>query len=155
MSSDDDRRADRRGHVIATGTSGTPRLVRPLSLLVDDAPDVLTTTGVFLEAAGFDVVRASNGDAALASLASGRKFALLVTDYAMPGLNGVELATRALRTLPELKVLIISGFPGTDSLSQLPPGVALLVKPFRRAALIAQLKSWFRTEQISPPDSRA
>ena len=154
MSSDDDRRVDRRWHVIATGTSDAPRPVRPLSLPVDDAPDVLTTTGVFLEAAGFDVVRACNGDAALASLASGQKFALLVTDYAMPGLNGVELAARALEKRLTLKVLIITGFPGTDGLSQLPPGVALLVKPFRRTELIARLKSWFGTGQVDLPESR-
>jgi CheY-like chemotaxis protein len=50
-----------------------------------DAPDILTTIGVFLEVAGFDVMRASNGEAALASLASGQKFAPLVTDYACRG----------------------------------------------------------------------
>ena len=66
-------------------------------------PNVLVTTGAFLEAAGFDVVRARDGDEALAHLASGQTFALLVTDYAMPGLNGVDLATEALERRPARK----------------------------------------------------
>src|SRR5579864_3971617 len=78
--------------------------VRPLALLVDDHPDVLVTTGAFLAAAGFDVVRADNGDEALTYLASGQVFVLLVTDYAMPGVSGVDLATQALERLPALKV---------------------------------------------------
>jgi len=75
---------------------------QPLALLVDDAPDVLTTTGRFLESAGFDVVRATDGRAALIELASGQEFVLLVTDYAMPVLNGVELTERVRQSLLEI-----------------------------------------------------
>src|SRR4051812_48490459 len=95
------------------------------ALLVDDHPDVLITTGAFLEAAGFDVVRAHNGDEALAHLASGQMFVLLVTDYAMPGLNGVDLATQALERLPALKVVIISGYPSDAGLFNRPSNVVL------------------------------
>ena len=123
--------------------SGQTDLSRPLALLVEDSPDILRTTGVFLEAAGFEVVRASNGEAALVPLASGQDFALLVTDFAMPGLNGLELTMRALKTFPSLKVLIITGYPDTRDLADLPAGVAMLMKPFSRVQLIAQLKSWF------------
>ena len=112
-------------------------------MLVDDAPDVLSTTGRFLEAAGFDVVRATDGQAALASLASGWQFRLLVTDYAMPGLNGIELTVQAQEKIPDLKTVIITGFPGAEDFERLPPNTALLVKPFRRNALIDALRSWF------------
>jgi CheY-like chemotaxis protein len=116
---------------------------RPLCLLVDDVPEVLTTTSSFLEAEGFDVVQASTGLEALISLASGPTFALLVTDYCMPGPNGAELAAQAVKIFPGLKVLIITGFSNVEDLAKLTPGVALLRKPFRRAALIAQLQKWF------------
>jgi CheY-like chemotaxis protein len=116
---------------------------RQPALLVDDHPDVLVTTGAFLEAAGFAVVQATSGDEALALLASGRRFVLLVTDYAMPGLNGVDLAIQALEQWPALKVLIITGFPSDAGLFERPASVALLPKPFRRAALIERLKLLF------------
>lgn len=116
---------------------------KPLAMLVDDAPDVLTTTGKFLEAAGFDVVRATNGQAALTSLASRQKFKLLVTDYAMPGLSGVELTVQAQGTNPDLKTLIITGFPSAEGFEHLPPNTTILVKPFRRSAFIDALRPWF------------
>jgi CheY-like chemotaxis protein len=116
---------------------------QPLAMLVDDTPDVLTTTGKFLEAAGFAVVRTSDGQAALAALSSDPKFMLLVTDYAMPGLNGMELTEKAQETIPDLKTVIITGFPGAEDFERLPPNTALLVKPFRRNALIDALRSWF------------
>jgi CheY-like chemotaxis protein len=128
---------------------------RTRALLVDDHPDVLVTTAAFLAAAGFDVVRASDADEALAHLASGHMFTLLVTDYAMPGLNGVDLATQALEQFPALKVIIITGFPSDAGLFQRPSSVALLAKPFRRAALIERLQSLFATAPaIMPPTPR-
>jgi len=123
--------------------SDQPNPIRPLALLVEDSPDILKATGAFIEAAGFEVVRACNGEAALGPLASGQEFALLVTDYAMPGLNGLQLALRALKKFPSLKVLIITGYPDTRDLADLPAGVAMLMKPFGRAELIARLESWF------------
>ncbi len=116
---------------------------RAPALLVDDHSDVLVTTGAFLEAAGFDVVRAGSGDEALSHLAAGETFALLVTDYAMPGLNGVDLANQALQWLPALKVLIITSHPDAAGLQELPQSVDLLIKPFRRATLIARLRTLF------------
>jgi CheY-like chemotaxis protein len=123
------------------------------ALLVDDHPDVLVSVGAFLEAAGFDVVRARSGDEALACLGSGQKFTLLVTDYAMPGLDGADLAKQAVELLPGLKVLIITGYPSDAGLFDRPPSVALLAKPFRRAALIAMLQSMFATGQTNLPTS--
>jgi CheY-like chemotaxis protein len=116
---------------------------RRFALLVDDHPDVLVTTGVFLKAAGFDVVRVVCGDEALACIAAGGRFALLVADYGMPGMNGIDLAMLALEHLPDLKVMIITGLPGAIRLSELPQGAVLLVKPFRRATLIENLESLF------------
>ncbi len=124
---------------------------RPLALLVDDHADVLVTTSAFLQAAGFDVVRADNGDEALARLNASEPFVLLVTDYAMPGLNGVDLASQALERLPALKVLIITGFPSDAGLFNRPSSVALLAKPFRRTVFIEQLRSLFGNDQTILP----
>jgi CheY-like chemotaxis protein len=125
---------------------------RTPALLVDDHPDVLVGIGAFLEAAGFDVVRARSGDEALAYLASGQSFSLLVTDYAMPGVNGVDLARQALEQLADLRALIITGFPSDAGLFDRPANVALLAKPFRRAELITALQSLFATGPPVSPD---
>jgi CheY-like chemotaxis protein len=126
---------------------------RAPALLVDDHPDVLVGIGAYLEAAGFDVVRAATGDEALAQLASGRKFVLLVTDYAMPGLNGVDLARQGLEQFADLKALIITGYPSDAGLFDRPANVALLAKPFRRETLLAALRSLFATGQPVLPAS--
>jgi FixJ family two-component response regulator len=63
----------------------------------------------------------------------------------MPGISGVDLATQALERFPALKVLVITGFPSDAGLFDRPSSVALLAKPFRRATLIAAVRSLFET----------
>jgi DNA-binding NtrC family response regulator len=131
---------------------------RAPALLVDDNTDILAAIGRWLEAAGFDVVRARDGEEALVCLASGQRFALLVTDYAMSGLNGIDLANKALEQLPDLKVLIITGFLSANLVGNRPSTIAILAKPFRRAAMIEQLRLLFNIEPSevrTPPDSRS
>jgi CheY-like chemotaxis protein len=148
----ENRQPDARPQIVAASVSEEGGLVRPLALLVDDSPPILKTTARFLEAVGFDVVQACSGDEALVPLASGQKFALLVTDYAMPGLNGVDLAIHAQEKLPELKALIMTGFPGADGFAKLPgSSAAILLKPFRRNELISRLHTLFDTAQIQAP----
>src|ERR1700676_3517222 len=62
-------------------------------LVVDDDEMALTLIGDQLEARGFDVVRASNGQEALA-LISERYFPVLLTDWQMPLMDGIELTKR-------------------------------------------------------------
>ena len=61
-------------------------------LLVDDDASVRLSTGRMLEELGHDVVEAAGGAAALAVLAHDRRFDLLVIDFAMPLMNGGQLA---------------------------------------------------------------
>jgi CheY-like chemotaxis protein len=110
--------------------------VGPHILVVDDVSDVLVTVRAFLVTAGFVVVTAADGDAALGLIASDPLIGVLVTDFVMPGMSGVDLIVQALQLRSKLKSLLITGFPNADGLTELPPGVAVLAKPFRRAALI-------------------
>ena len=59
-------------------------------LLVDDNAEVRLIIQAFLKAAGFQVVIAGSGDEALALLATGEHFDLLLTDYLMPGMTGMD-----------------------------------------------------------------
>jgi CheY-like chemotaxis protein len=126
-------------------TEATPQ--RPHALMIDDNPDVLATTGDLLEAEGFAVTRAATAEQALACLNSGPTLRLLVTDYAMPGLNGIDLGCWALERFPDLKVVVITGFPVAERVSAMPSGMALLARPFRRAELRRQLQSLFNCDQ--------
>ena len=86
-------------------------------------PDVLVIVEAFLVGSGFVVVTAPDGDSALRIIASDSRIGLLVTDFAMPGLSGVDLIMQALQMRPNLKVLLITGYPHADGLAELPAGV--------------------------------
>jgi DNA-binding NtrC family response regulator len=106
-------------------------------LVVDDVADVLEKLGGFLVKAGFTVETAASGDEALRKVLADPQINTLVTDLAMPGLSGAALITRAKEVRPNLKALVITGSPNAE----LPVDTPFLVKPFRRAALIAKVTS--------------
>jgi two-component system cell cycle response regulator CpdR len=78
-------------------------------LVVDDDANVLDVIASMLEDLGCEVVCAASGAEALATLASNEKISILITDINMPGMDGHELAERAVRIRPALKVLQLSG----------------------------------------------
>jgi PAS domain S-box-containing protein len=84
-------------------------------LLVDDDPLVVAGTTGMLEELGHDqVVAATSGPEALALLERDDTFDLLLTDHMMPGMTGVQLASRARVLRPSLPILIASGFAELD-----------------------------------------
>ena len=76
-----------------------PTSVRSI-LLVDDDDAVRTVVGEQLRELGFDVVAASNGASAISAVDDGAEFDLLLTDFAMPGFNGVQTINRISRCVP-------------------------------------------------------
>jgi CheY-like chemotaxis protein len=104
-------------------------------LLVDDDDDVRDYTASVLEEAGFDVRVAARGEAAFRLLASGEPFDLLITDLAMPGWDGIELARRVKLLRPELKVLFVTGYSRRIAAERL-AGAEVLDKPYRRDKLL-------------------
>jgi CheY-like chemotaxis protein len=120
---------------------GRPGGIGQHVLVVDDSADTLVAVGAFLLSAGYVVVSAADGDTAIRLIASDPQIGILVTDYVMSGLSGVELIIQGLQIRPDLKALLITGFPSTDGLAELPSHINVLAKPFRRAALIAQVKA--------------
>ena len=93
-----------------------PRKLRVL--LVDDDPLVVASTTGMLEELGHDSIHtAASGDEALAVLRQGGDFDLLLTDYMMPGMSGVQLASQAQALRPSLPILLASGFAELDGLA--------------------------------------
>jgi PAS domain S-box-containing protein len=109
---------------------------RGLALLVDDEEVVRESTADMLEEFGYQVRQADSGEGALALVARGLAPDLLVTDHLMPGMTGVDLARTLRETLPDLPVLIVSGYAEAEGIA---PDLPRLTKPFRSAELEASL----------------
>lgn len=108
-------------------------------LVVDDDPDVRLTMSAFLGRAGWEVFTAGSGDEAFAWLTAAPAIAGLVTDYAMPGMNGVELVLRARELSPGLPALVVTGYAGAEGLACLPGDVTVLRKPFLKHEFLGAL----------------
>jgi CheY-like chemotaxis protein len=108
--------------------------VGPMSvLLVDDDPLVLANASALLEDLGHRVTAVSGGQEAVDLLVAGRSgFDVVVSDYAMPGMNGVELAQRIAAAYPGLAFVLASGFADIPAL---PAGMTRLPKPYSQEDL--------------------
>jgi len=107
-------------------------------LLVEDRPDLRALEALRLEATGYRVQCAADGHEALGLFRSSSPD-ILVTDVAMPGMTGTELAKEALLLLPDLKILFVSGCaPDTLDLAAF-PGAHFLAKPYSGTQLVQAL----------------
>lgn len=109
----------------------------PTILIVDDEALVRFSTAAMLSDSGYQVVEAASAADALSLVEGGLDVTAVVTDYAMPGMNGVELA-RALRvTRPTMPILMITGFASLTDVEA--DGLPRLAKPFRETELNASV----------------
>ena len=112
------------------------RPLRPLEvLLIDDEELVREGTAEMLRDLGHTVHEAEGGAEALAKLADGLEVDAVISDYMMPRMNGTELARRLGELYPDLPILIITGYAGSDLELRQPQ----LAKPFRQADLATAL----------------
>jgi CheY-like chemotaxis protein len=104
-------------------------------LLVDDEPVVLSVLARGLREAGYHVVTATNGEAALEQLHRAA-FDLLITDMVMPGMSGSELTERAGVEFPTLKIIQLTGYTPPERRRGHTP---MLMKPFDLATLLQEV----------------
>jgi CheY-like chemotaxis protein len=76
-------------------------------LLVDDNDDVREITALLLRDSGYGVVESSSG---VAALDANPAIALMIVDFSMPGMSGIELLERARAKRPEIKAVFITGY---------------------------------------------
>ena len=102
-------------------------------LLVDDEDLVRSGTAEMLSDLGYSVLEANSGAEALRLLRSGEPVDLMITDYLMPGMNGVQLIEQARPLAPSMQLLLITGY---STIAE-GPGAAIsrLAKPFRQSDL--------------------
>ena len=125
-------------------------------LLVDDDDDVRSALADMLAARGHKVSQARDGSEALAEVTETR-FDLLLLDFAMPGMNGAEVARQALERSPGLKLLFITGYSDSEAIDEAVAGGArVLKKPIgsgELASAVDAMLSELRNQPAPPPAS--
>jgi two-component system cell cycle sensor histidine kinase/response regulator CckA len=113
-------------------------------LLVEDQDAVRRFAGRALRGAGYAVIEADGGEAALAVIdREGPALDLVVTDLSMPRVDGLAVIRHARAAKPGIAVLCVSGFTedAFDVPLELGPGVRFLAKPFGLDQLIRTVSS--------------
>jgi signal transduction histidine kinase/ActR/RegA family two-component response regulator len=116
------------------------RASRARILVVDDDDDVRTVTSDTIRELGYKVESVGRAEEALARLRDER-FDLLITDVAMPGTNGVELARRAREIASGLPILFSSGYADVQAFGEELSDESVLRKPFRIADVAARIEA--------------
>lgn len=112
-------------------------LTPPAILVVDDDDMVLHLVSRSLVTEGFDVHVAATLSQARAALAT-RAFDVVLLDRKLEGEDGLDLVPALAASTPAPKLLVTSGAADADLL---PPGAAFIAKPYRTAALLAQVRA--------------
>jgi DNA-binding response OmpR family regulator len=131
--------------------SHSPMSQRQTVLLVDDEEFLRRMLARVLGEAGFDVVEAENGAAALrAAHTVDGSLTLVVTDIHMPLMNGIEFAREFRPLHPDVPVLFITGRDPAEPDDPAYFNSHLLRKPFRSEAFIASVDRLLqeRTESV-------
>ena len=115
-------------------------------LIVDDDRLVRRFMTESLKAQGYRVVDASDGQSAIERLQES-VFDLLLVDFAMPGMNGAELARLAREMQAALRILIVSGYADSTALQAAVGDAPQLRKPFDTVELQAAVKELFEQQQ--------
>jgi signal transduction histidine kinase len=132
------------GEIAAAGmpSRGTAADSRPcLVLVVDDDSMVAESTAAMLSDLGHTVLVASSAASAMERLRGDPTIDLVITDHAMPGMTGIDLAKQIRQARPQLPIILATGYadlPDGDDL-----GLPRLAKPYRQAelkALVAKLQ---------------
>jgi CheY-like chemotaxis protein len=118
---------DRRG-------GGPVAAARPRLLVVDDERDLLDIMAQELRDTGFDVTAVDNGRGALEAV-RGSCFDVAITDYKMPGMNGVEMMAQLQDIDPSLPIIVVTGYASEGARLAIDARQAygLLLKPFTLA----------------------
>ncbi|MGA8445579.1 MAG: ATP-binding protein, partial [Roseiarcus sp.] len=108
-------------------------------LVVDDDALIAMSTVDMLEDLGFQAIEANSGPRALEVIKDNRAIDLLITDYAMPRMNGAQLAIAAREVRPELPILLATGYAELPAHSGV--GLPRIGKPYRQEELAEEIKN--------------
>jgi signal transduction histidine kinase/CheY-like chemotaxis protein len=127
-------------------------------LVVEDDLAVQATVVDMLQALGYRVLKANDGQSALTILQSGIPIDMLFTDVVMPGpVRSIEVARQAKEMLPGIEVLFTSGYTQNAIVhgGRLDEGVELISKPYRRDELARKIRQLFAARKHGAPAAQA
>jgi DNA-binding NtrC family response regulator len=125
---------------------------RPMVMVVDDEPLVADTLAMILTHAGYRAVRAYDARTAL-EMASVQAPDLLISDVAMPEMNGVELALGMVTLAPACKVVLFSGHArSADLMRAYDAGhdFPLMAKPMHPTEMLGQVAKSLQCAAVPP-----
>lgn len=124
-------------HVQVTASEPVETTVgRGTALLVDDEELIRLSTADMLNDLGYSVIEAASAEEAIRLIDEGVRFDVLVTDHLMPGMNGTDLARTVQSRMPEVPVLLVSGYAEGEGIAA---DLPRLKKPFRKDELASSL----------------
>ena len=124
-------------------------------LLVEDAADLSTVIQRELEANGYQVQLAADGLSALAQHEA-KQPDLVILDWMLPGLNGLEVLRRLRQTAPTPVLMLTARDDATDRILGLESGADdYLTKPFAMPELLARVRAIFRRVALIQQTLRA
>ncbi len=130
----------------STERIGEPQTV----LIVDDDPIIRSVEAQLLSSQGYNVLQAESGAEAL-RLADSGTIHLLLTDFLMPDVDGLELTQKFRTVHPETPVLMVSGsLPPTDDRIQNLGRFGFLPKPFKFDELLRKARTLIDAETPFP-----
>jgi signal transduction histidine kinase len=106
-------------------------------LLVDDDTLIASSTAALLEDLGHHVVEANSGAEALKLIDGGLRPDLVITDHAMPGMTGADLAAQLRLKAPEMPILLATGY--AEVTGQQGDDLPRLAKPYTQAQLSTEI----------------
>ena len=112
-------------HMISRNSSSS--IFRARILLVDDNANGLAARKSVLEELGYRIVTSTSGADALEQFAS-HKFDLVVTDYKMPRMDGLDLIARLRKYTPDLPIVLVSGYVDTLGLNEAATGADVVIQ---------------------------
>jgi len=135
---------DRRtfdGEARPAEAADVPRSSGETVLVVEDNAMIARLVAMQLSSLGYQVRQAPNAAAALDILKAGERIDLVFADVVMPGqLDGYDLAEEVRAAWPEIKVVLTSGFPGSNHGRLSSGDMPLLTKPYHRDALARMVR---------------
>jgi CheY-like chemotaxis protein len=115
----------------------------PKVLVVDDEPEIRKLVAAMLARNGYRVLSADSGENALRLFKSNPDTDLLLTDVVSPGMSGPMIADQISALKPDIKVLFMSGYDGTQVVQRyvIERGYSLLTKPFSLEQLESKVRA--------------
>jgi DNA-binding NtrC family response regulator len=83
-------------------------------LVIDDEPDIVELTRIYLSSEGYEIISAGTGEEAINLIQDGEKCEIVLTDLRLPDTDGIKLVKRLKELTPESEIILVTGYGSTD-----------------------------------------